>query len=96
MVEELEIKQSMLLMNETLRTKEEMAGMRAAINGMRMQMHWLLTVRLQSMGGSAGGGAGQAASGGGGGGGGVGGVSGVGGVGAGVGRRAAGEFPGRL
>lgn len=94
MVEELEIKQSMLLMNETLRTKEEMAGMRAAINGMRMQMHWLLTVRLQSVGGSAGGGAGQAA--GGGGGGGVGGVSGVGGVGAGVGRRAAGEFLGRL
>ncbi|KAI5842982.1 hypothetical protein DFP73DRAFT_573792 [Morchella snyderi] len=44
---EMEIKQSMLLMNETLRTKEEMAGMRAAINGMRMQIHWLLTARMQ-------------------------------------------------
>lgn len=47
---EMEIKQSMLLMNETLRTKEEMAGMRAAINGMRMQIHWLLTARLQRAG----------------------------------------------
>lgn len=45
---EMEIKQSMLLMNETLRTKEEMASIRAAINGIRMQIHWLLTTRLQS------------------------------------------------
>lgn len=77
---EMEIKQSMLLMNETLRTKEEMAGMRAAINGMRMQMHWLLTVRLQSVGaGSTGGG--QTA-----------GAGGAGaGVGGGAGRRLAGE-----
>ena len=43
---ELEIKQSMLLMNESLRTKEELAGIRAAINGIRMQIHWLLTVRV--------------------------------------------------
>lgn len=43
---ELEIKQGMLLMNESLRTKEELAGIRAAINGIRMQIHWLLTVRF--------------------------------------------------
>lgn len=43
---ELEIKQGMLLMNESLRTKEELAGIRAAINGIRMQIHWLLTVRV--------------------------------------------------
>ncbi|KAI5806730.1 hypothetical protein DFH27DRAFT_356186 [Peziza echinospora] len=43
---ELEIKQSMLLMNESLRTKEELAGIRAAINGIRMQIHWLLTLRV--------------------------------------------------
>ena len=43
---EMEIKQSMLLMNESLRTKEELAGIRAAINGIRMQIHWLLTVRV--------------------------------------------------
>lgn len=68
---EMEIKQSMLLMNETLRTKEEMAGIRAAINGIRMQIHWLLTVRMHSVGAGNGGGAtGQAAGGGGGGGGG--------------------------
>ncbi|KAF8461353.1 hypothetical protein BDZ91DRAFT_851056 [Kalaharituber pfeilii] len=43
---ELEIKQGMLLMNESLRTKEELAGIRAAINGIRMQIHWLLTARV--------------------------------------------------
>lgn len=43
---ELEIKQGMLLMNESLRTKEELAGIRAAINGIRMQIHWILTVRV--------------------------------------------------
>lgn len=67
---EMEIKQSMLLMNETLRTKEEMAGIRAAINGIRMQIHWLLTVRMHNtVAGSGGGATGQAAGGGGGGGG---------------------------
>lgn len=69
---EMEIKQSMLLMNETLRTKEEMAGIRAAINGIRMQIHWLLTVRMHSAGAASGGGtAGQSAGGTGGGGPGV-------------------------
>lgn len=69
---EMEIKQSMLLMNETLRTKEEMAGIRAAINGIRMQIHWLLTVRMHSAGtGSGGGATGQSAGGTGGGGPGV-------------------------
>lgn len=69
---EMEIKQSMLLMNETLRTKEEMAGIRAAINGIRMQIHWLLTVRMHSAGTASGGGAaGQSAGGTGGGGPGV-------------------------
>lgn len=61
---EMEIKQSMLLMNETLRTKEEMAGIRAAINGIRMQIHWLLTVKMHSAG-TRNGETGQAAGGGG-------------------------------
>lgn len=45
---ELEIKQGMLLMNENLRTKEELAGVRAAIQGMRMQIHWLLSTRIHN------------------------------------------------
>lgn len=40
---DLEVKQAMLLMNENLRYNEETAGMRAAINGLRMQIHWLMT-----------------------------------------------------
>ena len=33
-------------MNETLRFKEDMAHANAAINGLRVQMHWLTSERL--------------------------------------------------
>lgn len=36
-------------MNETIRLKEEMAAMRSAIAGLRMQMHWLMSARLQGL-----------------------------------------------
>ena len=34
-------------MNESLRIKEEVAGLRAAIGGIRMQIHWLMNTRHQ-------------------------------------------------
>ncbi|KAI9773987.1 MAG: hypothetical protein M1839_001938 [Geoglossum umbratile] len=45
---DLEAKQSMMLMNESLRTNEELAGVRAAIGAIRMQVQWLMSQRLQS------------------------------------------------
>jgi len=45
---DLEAKQSMMLMNESLRTNEELAGIRAAIGAIRMQVQWLMSQRLQS------------------------------------------------
>lgn len=45
----LEMKHSMMFINENMRVKEEMVAMRTAINGIRMQMHWLLNMRAQPM-----------------------------------------------
>jgi len=44
---ELDAKTTMMAINESLRTKEDMAHANAAINGMRMQLHWLTSARLQ-------------------------------------------------
>jgi len=44
---ELDAKTTMMLINEGLRNKEDMAHANAAINGMRMQLHWLTSARLQ-------------------------------------------------
>ena len=45
---ELDAKSSMLLMNESLRVKEDMAHTNAAVNAIRMQLHWLMSARLQT------------------------------------------------
>ena len=45
---ELDAKSSMLLMNESLRAKEDMAHTNAAVNAIRMQLHWLMSARLQT------------------------------------------------
>lgn len=47
-VSELDARASMTVMNESLRVKEEMAHTNAAIGAMRMQLHWLLSARLQT------------------------------------------------
>ncbi|KAI9836372.1 MAG: hypothetical protein M1819_001401 [Sarea resinae] len=47
-VSELDAKSSVMLMNESLRTKEDMAHTNAALNSMRMQLHWLMSARLQT------------------------------------------------
>ncbi|RPA72430.1 hypothetical protein BJ508DRAFT_419471 [Ascobolus immersus RN42] len=44
----LEMKHTMHFINENMRVKEEMVAMRTAINGVRMQMHWLLNMRAQA------------------------------------------------
>ncbi|KAJ9648176.1 hypothetical protein H2201_009063 [Coniosporium apollinis] len=44
----LDARTTMTLLNESLRAKEEMAHTNAAINGMRMQLHWLMSARLQA------------------------------------------------
>jgi len=45
---ELDAKTSMMLMNESLRAKEDMAHTNAAVNAIRMQLHWLISARLQT------------------------------------------------
>ncbi len=45
---ELDAKTSMMLMNESLRSKEDMAHTNAAVNAIRMQLHWLISARLQT------------------------------------------------
>ena len=45
---ELDAKTSMMLMNESLRAKEDMAHTNAAVNAIRMQLHWLMSARLQT------------------------------------------------
>lgn len=45
---ELDAKSSMMLMNESLRAKEDMAHTNAAVNAIRMQLHWLMSARLQT------------------------------------------------
>ena len=47
-VSELDAKASMMVMNESLRTKEDLTHTNAAIGGMRMQLHWLMSARLQN------------------------------------------------
>lgn len=44
-IREYDIRQDVARINEGLRYNEEMTGMRAAINGLRMQLHWLLSSR---------------------------------------------------
>ncbi|KAF2279480.1 uncharacterized protein EI97DRAFT_392397 [Westerdykella ornata] len=43
---ELEGRTSMMIMNENQRVKEEMLHTNAAINGMRVQLHWLMSATL--------------------------------------------------
>lgn len=44
---ELDAKASLMVLNETLRTKEEFAHMNGVLGGMRVQLHWLMQTRLQ-------------------------------------------------
>ncbi|KAF2018715.1 hypothetical protein BU24DRAFT_385378 [Aaosphaeria arxii CBS 175.79] len=50
---ELEGRTSMTIMNENQRVKEDMLHTNAAINGMRMQLHWLMSATLQQRSASA-------------------------------------------
>ena len=45
---ELDAKANMMVMNESLRNKEEMAHTNAALSNVRMQLHWLMSAKLQS------------------------------------------------
>ncbi|MCJ1252312.1 hypothetical protein MMC24_000117 [Lignoscripta atroalba] len=47
-VSELDAKASMMVMNESLRIKEDMAHMNAALSNTRMQVQWLMSSRLQN------------------------------------------------
>ena len=47
-VSEVDAKASMMVMNESLRMKEDMAYTNAAVGGMRAQLHWLMSARLQN------------------------------------------------
>jgi hypothetical protein len=44
---DLDARSSMTLMNETLRLKDELAHTNAAVGSMRVQLHWLISSRLQ-------------------------------------------------
>ena len=44
---ELDARQSMLIMNENLRVKEDFSHINAIIGSMRVQLHWLMSTRLQ-------------------------------------------------
>ena len=46
-VSEIDAKANMMVMNENLRVKEELARTNAAIGSMRMQLHWLVSAKLQ-------------------------------------------------
>ena len=37
-----------MVMNESLRAKEDMAHMNAAVGSLRVQLHWLMSARLQN------------------------------------------------
>ncbi len=45
---ELDARTTMTVMNESLRVKEDISHMNAAIGGMRLQLHWLVSARLQN------------------------------------------------
>lgn len=47
-VAELDARSSLMIMNESLRLKEDMAHTNAVIGSMRMQLQWLTSARLQS------------------------------------------------
>lgn len=47
-ISELDGKANMMVINESLRAKEELAHTNAIIGGMRMQLHWLMNARLQN------------------------------------------------
>ncbi|KAL2039866.1 hypothetical protein N7G274_007267 [Stereocaulon virgatum] len=47
-VSEVDAKASMMVMNESLRIKEDLSHANAAIGSMRMQLHWLMSARLQN------------------------------------------------
>ncbi|KAL8739375.1 MAG: hypothetical protein Q9190_007828 [Brigantiaea leucoxantha] len=47
-ISDLDTKTSMMVMNESLRVNEDMARTNATVNGMRMQLHWLTSARLQN------------------------------------------------
>lgn len=55
-INELDARQSMLFMNESLRVKEDFSHINAIVGAMRIQLHWLMTTRLQSQQQRAGGG----------------------------------------
>ncbi|KAI9703856.1 MAG: hypothetical protein M1836_007628 [Candelina mexicana] len=54
-VSDLDAKSSMMIINEGLRMKDDMAHTTAAINSLRMQMHWLVSSRLHGQPRPAGG-----------------------------------------
>ena len=45
---ELDARTTMTVMNESMRVKEDISHMNAAIGGMRLQLHWLVSARLQN------------------------------------------------
>ena len=45
---DMDAKASMMVMNEKLRVQEDFSHTNAAIAGMRMQLHWLMSARLQN------------------------------------------------
>lgn len=47
-VSEVDAKASMMVLNESLRVKEDLSHTNAAIGSMRMQLHWLMSARLQN------------------------------------------------
>ncbi|MCJ1236557.1 hypothetical protein MMC14_004538 [Varicellaria rhodocarpa] len=47
-ITELDAKANMMVMNESLRNKEEMAHTNAALGNVRIQLHWLMNAKLQS------------------------------------------------
>ncbi|KAK6531813.1 hypothetical protein TWF694_002980 [Orbilia ellipsospora] len=61
-IRELDVKQDMARINEGLRYNDEMTGMRAAMNGLRMQLHWLVASRRETGAGSGGAGGGASRS----------------------------------
>ena len=46
-VADLDSRHSMMITNDGLRTREDMAHANAAINGLRVQLHWLVSARMQ-------------------------------------------------
>ncbi|KAI9794400.1 MAG: hypothetical protein M1816_005469 [Peltula sp. TS41687] len=47
-INELDARQSMMIVNESLRVKEDFSHLNAVVGAMRIQLHWLMTTRLQS------------------------------------------------